>query len=619
MKKVLSLFVLLLFCASVFAAVHGFQTYINDYADRYLEDRMHAPQGAENSYNNFDIKPCFTGTPTVGHLTNTSPEIADPLIGSEHGREITQYQFSPLANTTFTDSNGTGYVELQTIWVTGTTIYDETLKTVVANTPNTAYKVDFRQYSAESLGLPTTSANKVVIKFLGGNWRIKEMNAPNLTGYDPLIHYGSTGSGVSSLRLVKVGSGEEMVLLNNQQIANNPTWYSYIYWAPDPRNNNVPTLKTIVIMKSPASVATLKLMKADSMSIMTAPRKFDFTFDALNFSYDNYDILTLQIAQYGLTVSPTNNCSNTTNLSSNSYLLYVASGMPNAFTVDNFQTAAFYVDPNLGKAGPNYTYVYYQPSGVPCYYRKKVSAGPVAAYNLGDGQTQWINIQELFFYNYSVVANLTINVTERASTHDFTTDAYVLGLDNATSGIWAFSGTQTQSKIGYAPTGLATLTFPLKLVELGYTSERGSIFNSLASTAAVLKMSKSVQEATYYLSPVGPICGNNICEPGESCSTCSDDCGQCPCTASWFCMDGKTRAYRSESCQITYYPCGAGPWCCKDGACYKSTSSCPNYVSTEIPNLAQVQGPDTSKMFLLAFGMVVIVGVVVYAFMRHKN
>ena len=120
----------------------------------------------------------------------------------------------------------------------------------------------------------------------------------------------------------------------------------------------------------------------------------------------------------------------------------------------------------------------------------------------------------------------------------------------------------------------------------------------------------------------GSCCGNGACEQvyGENCTTCSQDCGPCPnCTPHWFCKDGKTRAYISESCQVTYFPCGSGPWCCRNGACYKSTSPCPNYVSIETPALAQVQGPDLEGKLLFAFGMSTLVALVVYAFIRTET
>jgi hypothetical protein len=58
-------------------------------------------------------------------------------------------------------------------------------------------------------------------------------------------------------------------------------------------------------------------------------------------------------------------------------------------------------------------------------------------------------------------------------------------------------------------------------------------------------------------------CGNGVCNAGESCSKCPQDCGACPPPA--VCGDGTCAS--SESCQSCAADCGACPASCGDGSC----------------------------------------------------
>lgn len=68
-----------------------------------------------------------------------------------------------------------------------------------------------------------------------------------------------------------------------------------------------------------------------------------------------------------------------------------------------------------------------------------------------------------------------------------------------------------------------------------------------------------------------PVCGNNSCEAGETCSTCSQDCGECPPA----CGNGSCES--GETCSSCWEDCGSCPAECGNGLCEggETTSTCP--------------------------------------------
>lgn len=123
-------------------------------------------------------------------------------------------------------------------------------------------------------------------------------------------------------------------------------------------------------------------------------------------------------------------------------------------------------------------------------------------------------------------------------------------------------------------------------------------------------------------SDCGSCCGNGICEPqyGETNVTCPRDCLRC--TPGWFCRDSSMRAYQNQYCEVsTFSPCSGG-LCCKDGACYQDrTKICGKTIITEVQqtNLAMTSGPSLRGQPLFAVSMAVLMGLVIYLFIRTET
>ncbi len=637
MRRILSIFVLFALCASVFAASTNFKTYINDYIDKYTEDRVTSPYGL-NNFSDTDIKPCFDQTPTLGFLTISSPEIADPSIGCAHGKKTDKTSFSPLEDFAVSTQGGT-VTETQTIWAYGSTVYDEVLQNVVSPSPNVAYKIDFGK--GQPAGLPQNAGNSV-IRFLGANWIVVSMNAPNITGYNPAIHFGYSGN-TGSITLLNMETGESLTLSHNQQIANNPTWYPYLYWVPD--QYGTPTLRTVVLRRDPSapSVMLLTLSKGDSIGIISSPNKFQYLYDGINLGASDYDALTMVIT--GLTtISYGNGDCSVTYPVGPTVFLEVNTGTPNAFNIAGTPVSTFYVD--LNGANGSSTSAYYQQAGMSCFFRIPVSPGStIATYSLGDGTTQTIVLESLWYSPQFQQGNATIGLHEVAVLQGSAVDQFLLTITKMNS-TWNFLSPSPE-KITYktaAPLGGGPAGYPnSRLVSTNFVSERGSVFYSYAPTSAYLKVAKRVAEATYSISTVGsicgdatcngnenctscssdcgtclPVCGNGRCEAGENCTTCSSDCGVCPpqCTPRTYCSGLKTVASVDATCKVTYTNCGNGPYCCQSGRCIKDVSG----KTCRIPApVAQIEGPDMTPWYVAGIGAVLLLGFAAYFYMSKKK
>ncbi len=305
----------------------------------------------------------------------------------------------------------------------------------------------------------------------------------------------------------------EMTLLHNTKLDNvdNPLWFPYLYWSNNPNNNNVTTLKTIVLRRDPtaATVAFTTLNKGDSVPLITTPSKFQMSFDGINLGSSDYDALSFSVTGATSLSYGTGGCVTTTSTGTTRFL-QVNTGLTNAFTVAGSPVSYFYVDLN-NINGTSYASVYYQPSGQSCFFQQNYTNGSsIATYNLGDGVTQNILLQGA---TPGATGNLSIKLEEKASSIEDVKDYFLLELDNGTDSAWAFTGTGTNqnNRIKYyaASTGNTENAGPSqysaswKNVDVGFTSERGSVFNNLNSKSATLKVAKKIAEATYFVSTVG--------------------------------------------------------------------------------------------------------------------
>ncbi|CAF1006803.1 unnamed protein product, partial [Didymodactylos carnosus] len=102
-------------------------------------------------------------------------------------------------------------------------------------------------------------------------------------------------------------------------------------------------------------------------------------------------------------------------------------------------------------------------------------------------------------------------------------------------------------------------------------------FTSSTSGAIKLIFNPNTKQLTTEL--VTATCGDNVCEIGETCSSCKDDCGECPPS-----VCGDKKCDWDETCSTCESDCGACPFC-GDGKCEKdeTAQSCPQDCPNELP------------------------------------
>jgi len=72
----------------------------------------------------------------------------------------------------------------------------------------------------------------------------------------------------------------------------------------------------------------------------------------------------------------------------------------------------------------------------------------------------------------------------------------------------------------------------------------------------------------------GPACGNDICDPGETCGSCPQDCS-CTPPPPQFCGNGSCRTDLGESCSNCSQDCGQCPETCGNGSCNTGAGETP--------------------------------------------
>ncbi|MCX6778586.1 MAG: S-layer protein [Candidatus Micrarchaeota archaeon] len=607
-----------------------FKTYVNDYVDKYLEDRA-TITGANTHSTLTEVKPIFAGGSysTTGAVTTTSAEVADGT--NQHGRKISGSDFPALATTTLRDPSATGqYTEEQSVWVYAGTVYDATVKDVVANAPEVVYKIDFTHdiygipvstcssynssacLAADATSTELTARHRVPVRFLGEDWIISALTPPATTAfynYVPsgtnvaeadsssislakesaygVIHVGENmTAGAYTVKLADIGLAEttgnihpaaveiydstgalltetkinpdatlswkapdgttvkikvyqtqpgytlqskwaemaiysnELTLTHNANVDNtdNKYWRTYLYWSKNPNNNNVPTLKTILVVKD--YDAALQLTKGQNLGLIANPTKFQLSFGGLNLESADYDTLTMSIVTTAISYSPTGNpaCTDKVLVAAPVSLLYVRSQLTSPFTMEvaSVATNQFYVDLNniaTGfTAGLNVTNVYYQQSNIACYYNLTRGSGDkIASYAVGDGASQSLTFGRVRT-NSTTAGQITLNMSEYASsTNASAIDELSFDLSNNTGGVWQFNGSANSNRAKYLAASLGTgyVVGPSQYsasafyVDPAFITERGSVFRSMTTTTASVNVAKKIGEVTYYLNTVG--------------------------------------------------------------------------------------------------------------------
>ncbi len=105
-------------------------------------------------------------------------------------------------------------------------------------------------------------------------------------------------------------------------------------------------------------------------------------------------------------------------------------------------------------------------------------------------------------------------------------------------------------------------------------------------------------------------CGDGICSPEESCSSCSVDCGPCvACTEKWFCSGNTTLGHQDESCKRTFYSCDPGYQC--------STGQCIQQEEVEKQEEIEDEQKDITLIIFSIAVIAAVLGVTTYFLIKN--
>ncbi|MBI4399313.1 S-layer protein [Candidatus Micrarchaeota archaeon] len=318
---------------------------------------------------------------------------------------------------------------------------------------------------------------------------------------------------------------QEVTLSDNSQIDNaeNRYWKSYIYWSNNPNNNNVPTLKTIIIQNEDPTSSTLKLQKGGTINLIGKPAIMQLQFDGTDLADPaDYDGITYTLTQTTLSFLNTTSQCQTGNQST---FLLVSSGKTDAFSGSLLPGTVqqFFIDMQIRASGAGVgaaVEVYALQSGQSCYTRNQLALAVLNTtnatfnYQPGDGNNEVITWRpSIGAGNTTLNQNSNIQLREITMTLTQTGFAAVDLYVNNESGSFAFSNSSTTNKGLYRPTtstatgsGMGpayTGVSAAQSVDPGYVTERGSVFNGQSTTSAQIKGAKKVANAVYFLKTAG--------------------------------------------------------------------------------------------------------------------
>ncbi len=187
---------------------------IGDYMDRTLLDRLVRNESSDTSAYRM-------GTTDTSDSANPFTNGTGGSLGEDKSlfTKVSGDVFAPFANYPVNDADaGQNYVEKQYMWIMGDNHYDTNKDSTVGNLEFLAYSLKFDGPGSKTLGIPVctraeslnfaackgtspasttiddaTETHRVKVSFLGSDWVISEMNAPdgNISSEGALVPGGS--------------------------------------------------------------------------------------------------------------------------------------------------------------------------------------------------------------------------------------------------------------------------------------------------------------------------------------------------------------------------------------------------------------------------------------------